>query len=105
MPLYYITFILPFNESNELDSGEDNYNNDFENTLDLEEEAELPLNEELILLEDNNNPSNNFEPKEETSFINIKEFLTKLTLIKPLKLPLAKIPLIPSKTNTLKPKA
>jgi hypothetical protein len=98
MPLYYITFILPFNESNELDSGEDNYNNDFENTLDLEEEAELPLNEELILLEDNNNPSNNFEPKEETSF-------TKLTLIKPLKLPLAKIPLIPSKTNTLKPKA
>jgi hypothetical protein len=105
MPLCCVIFVLPFDESDELDSGEDDYNSDFENTLDLEEEAELPLNEELILLEDNDDPSNDSEPKEGTSFINIEEFLAELTLIEPPKLPPAKIPLIPSKTNIPKPKA
>jgi hypothetical protein len=35
MPICYITFILLFNDSNELDSNKDNYNNDFKNTPDL----------------------------------------------------------------------
>jgi hypothetical protein len=103
MPIRRITFILPFNDSDESDSSEDDYNSDFENTPNLDEQAELPLDKEIILLKDNNNPSNKDKAKERTSFINIKEFLTELALIEPLELPLAIIPIIPS--NTIKPKA
>ena len=103
MPTRRVTFILPFDDSNELDSSKDNYNSDFKNTLDLDEQVELPLDEEIILLEDNNNPSNKDKAKEGTSFVNIKEFLTKLALIEPPELPPAIIPIILS--NIIKPKA
>ena len=41
--------MLLFDESNKLDSSKDNYNSDFKNTCNPKEEAELPLNEELIV--------------------------------------------------------
>jgi hypothetical protein len=103
MSIRRITFVLLFDDSDELDSGEDDYNSDFENTPDLDEQVELPLDKEIILLEDNNNPFNKDEAKERTSFINIEEFLIELTLIEPLELPPTIIPIIPS--NIIKPKA
>ena len=103
MPTRRVTFILPFDDSNESDSSEDDYDSDFENTSDLNEYEELLLNEEIILLEDNDDPSDDDEPEEGTSFIDIEEFLAELTLIEPLELPPAKIPEIPS--TALKPKA
>jgi hypothetical protein len=36
MLICYITFILLFDDSNELNSSKDNYNSDFKNTLDLD---------------------------------------------------------------------
>jgi hypothetical protein len=104
MPIRRVTFILLFNNSNESDSGKDNYDSDFENTPNLDKHEELPLDKEIILLEDNNDPFNDNKPEEGTSFVDIEEFLTELTLIKPLELPPAKIPEIPSTTPKLKAK-
>jgi hypothetical protein len=103
MPTRRIIFVLPFNNSDELDSGKDDYNSNFKNTPNPDKQAELPLDEEIILLEDNNNPFDKDEAEEGTSFINIEEFLTELALIEPPELPPAIIPIIPS--NTTKPKA
>ena len=103
MPIRRITFVLPFNDSDESDSSEDDYDSDFENTPDPDEQAELPLDEEIILLEDNNNPSNKDKAEERTSFVDIEEFLAELALIEPLELPPAIIPIILS--NVIKPKA
>ena len=87
MPICYVTFVLPFNDSNELDSDLDDYNSDFKDIPDLEEEVKLTLDEDIILLEDNDSPfDSNSESEEGTSFVNIKEYLKELTLIKPLKL-------------------
>jgi hypothetical protein len=103
MPTRRVTFVLPFDDSDESDSGEDDYDSDFENTPDLDEQAELPLDKEIILLEDNNDPSDEDEAEEGTSFVDIEEFLVELALIEPPELPPAIIPIIPS--NTIKPKA
>jgi hypothetical protein len=103
MPILCVTFVLLFNDSNKSDSCKDDYDSDFENTPDLDKHKELPLDEEIILLEDNNDPSDDNEPKEGTSFVDIEEFLTELILIEPPELPPAKIPEIPS--TTPKPKA
>ena len=92
MPSRHITFVLPFNESN----NEEGYNSDFKNSFKLEGEdkLDLNLNKEILLFEDN--PNLNSEPKEGTSFINIEEYLAKIALIEPLELPPIKIPDIPS---------
>jgi hypothetical protein len=37
MPICYITFDLLFDDSNRLNSSEDNYDSDFKNTPDLDE--------------------------------------------------------------------
>jgi hypothetical protein len=103
MPTRRVTFVLPFDDSDESDSGEDDYDSDFENTPDPDEQAELPLDEEIILLEDNDDPSDEDEAEEGTSFVDIEEFLAELALIEPLELPPAIIPIIPS--NATKPKA
>jgi hypothetical protein len=88
MPSRYITFMLPFNESND----EEGYNNNFKNSFKLEREdkLELNLNKKILLFKDNFNLD--LKPKESTSFINIKEYLAEIALIKPLKLPFIKIP-------------
>lgn len=36
MPTRRVTFVLPFDDSDESDSGEDDYDSDFENTPDLD---------------------------------------------------------------------
>ena len=101
MPICYITFILSFNNSNKLDGDLDDYNSDFKDIPNLEEEVELTLDKDIILLEDNNSPSDSdSEPKEGTSFINIEEYLKELTLIKPLKLAPAQIPILLSDAPT-----
>jgi hypothetical protein len=102
MPIRRVTFVLLFNDSDESDSGEDNYNSDFKNTPNPDEQAELPLDKEIILLEDNNNPSNKYKAKEGTSFVDIEEFLTELALIEPPELPPAIIPIILSNVIKLK---
>jgi hypothetical protein len=89
MPSRYITFILPFNNSN----NKKGYNSDFKNSFKPEVKDKLDLNKEILLFKDNN-PDLNFKLKEETSFINIKEYLAEITLIKPLELPLIKIPIL-----------
>ena len=96
MPSRRVTFVLPFDDSNE----EDSHNSDFENIYKPEEEAELDLDEEILLFEDDI-PDSDSEPEEGTSFINIKEYLAKIALIKPLELPLTKIPNLPSKASIL----
>ena len=80
--------MLPFNESND----EEGYNNNFKNSFKLEREdkLELNLNKKILLFKDNFNLD--LKPKESTSFINIKEYLAEIALIKPLKLPFIKIP-------------
>jgi hypothetical protein len=102
MPTRRVTFVLPFDDSDELNSGEDDYDSDFENTPNPDKQVELPLDEEIILLEDNNNPSDE-DKAEGTSFVNIEEFLTELALIEPPELPPAIIPII--LFNVIKPKA
>jgi hypothetical protein len=104
MPIRRVTFILLFDDSNESDSGEDDYDSDFENTLDLDEHEELLLDEEIILLKDNDDPSDDDEPEEGTSFVDIEEFLTELILIELLELPFVKILEIPSTVLKLKAK-
>jgi hypothetical protein len=89
MPSRRVMFVLPFDDSNE----EDGHNSDFENTYEPKEEAELDLNEEILLFKDNDLDSNS-EPEEGTSFVGIEEYLTEMALIKPLELPPTKIPIL-----------
>jgi hypothetical protein len=89
MPSHCITFMLPFDDSN----NKEGYNSDFENSFKLEVEDKLDLNKEILLFEDNN-PDLNSKPKEGTSFINTKEYLIEMALIEPLELPLIKIPML-----------
>jgi hypothetical protein len=86
MPFYYITFVLPFNNSN----NKEGYNSDFKNSFKLKIKDKLDLNKEILLFKDNNLDLN-FKPKEGTSFINIKEYFMKIALIKPLELSFIKI--------------
>jgi hypothetical protein len=89
MPSCHVTFMLPFDDSNK----ENGYNSDFKNIYKLKEETELDLNKEILLFKDNNlDPDSELE--ERTSFINIKEYLAEITLIKPLELSLIKIPVL-----------
>jgi hypothetical protein len=96
MPLRYVTFMLPFNNSN----NKDGHNSDFKNSPKLDKKAKLDLNKEILLFKDNN-PNPNSKPKEGTSFINIKEYLAKIALIEPLELPLTKIFNLLSKASIL----
>jgi hypothetical protein len=89
MPFYYITFVLPFNNSN----NKEGYNSDFKNSFKLKIKDKLDLNKEILLFKDNNLDLN-FKPKEGTSFINIKEYLIKIALIEPLKLSFTKISIL-----------
>jgi len=91
MPSRRITFVLPFKDSD----NKEGYNNDFKNAPKPEVEDKLDLNKEILLFQDNNLDLN-FKPKEGTSFINIKEYLTEMALIEPLELPLTKIPVLTS---------
>jgi hypothetical protein len=88
MPSRYVTFVLPFNESN----NKEGHNSDFENSFELEgeDELDLNLNKEILLFKDD--PNLDLEPKEGTSFVNIEEYLAKIALIEPLELPSTKIP-------------
>jgi hypothetical protein len=89
MPSRRVTFVLPFNDSDD----EEGYNSDFENSFKPEVEDELDLNKEILLFKDNN-PDLNSKPEEGTSFINIKEYLIEMALIEPLELPPTKIPIL-----------
>jgi hypothetical protein len=84
----YIMFMLSFNDSN----NKEGYNSDFKNSFELEVKNKLNLNKEILLFKDNNLDLNS-KPKEGTSFIDIKEYLTEIILIKPLELPFIKIPI------------
>jgi hypothetical protein len=79
MPSRYITFMLPFNDSNK----EDGHKSDFKNIYKPKEEMKL-----------DNNLDPNSELEKRTSFINIKEYLIEIALIEPLKLPSTKIPIL-----------
>jgi hypothetical protein len=80
-------FILLFNDFKE----DDGHNNNFKNIYKPKKRVELDFNKEILLFKDNNlNP--NSELKEKTFFINIKEYLIEMALIKPLKLFFIKIP-------------
>jgi hypothetical protein len=91
MPSCCVTFVLPFNDSNE----EDGHNSDFENIYKPKEGMELNLNEEILLFKDNNLDSDS-KLEDGTSFINIEEYLAEMALIEPPKLPPAKIPVLAS---------
>ena len=76
MPIRRITFILSFNNFNELNIDFKNYNNNFKDAFNLNKNKELDLKEDIILLKNNNFLFNfNFKLKKSTSFINIKEYL------------------------------
>jgi len=93
MSIRRVTFILPFDDSDELDIDFGDYNSDFKDAFDSGEDEELDLEEDIILLKDNDSPSDSdSEPEEGTSFIDIKEYLIMMSLIKPLILSPAKIP-------------
>jgi hypothetical protein len=79
MPSRCVTFVLPFDDSDE----EDGHNSDFENIYKPEEEAEL----DDILDSDS-------ELEEGTSFVNIEEYLAEMALVEPLELPPTKIPIL-----------
>jgi hypothetical protein len=103
MPIYYITFILSFNNSNKLNINFKNYNNNFKDAFNLSKDKELDLKEDIILLKDNNSLFNfNSKLKEGTFFINIKEYLIQMSFIKPLILSLVKILKIPPFNALLK---
>jgi hypothetical protein len=91
MPSCRVTFMLSFDDSNK----EDGYNSDFKNTYKPKEEAELNLDKEILLFKDDILDSDS-KPEEETSFINIEEYLMEMALIEPLELPLTKIPILTS---------
>jgi hypothetical protein len=79
-------FILLFNKFN----NKEGYNSDFKNSPKLEEnKLNLNLNKEILLFKDDFNLD--LEPEEGTSFINIKEYLAEIALIKPLELPFINI--------------
>jgi hypothetical protein len=87
MPSRRVTFVLPFNDSDD----EEGHDSDFENSFEPEVEDELDLDEEILLFEDDD-PDLNSEPAEGTSFIDIEEYLAEIVLVEPLELPPAKIP-------------
>ena len=73
MPARRVTFVLPFDDSDESDIDFEDHDSDFEDGLDSGEDEELDLKEDIILLEDNNSLFNsNSKPKKGTFFINIK---------------------------------
>jgi hypothetical protein len=92
MPSRRVTFVLPFDESDD----EEGHDSDFENSFELEgeDELDLDLDEEILLFEDD--PDLDSEPEEGTSFIDIEEYLAEIALIEPPELPPAKILDIPS---------
>jgi hypothetical protein len=92
-----VTFMLLYDDSDESEGGFNDYDSDFENELDLEEE-ELDLTEDILLFEDNDVDSES----DDSSFIDINEYLQELTLKEPELLPPAKIPDILIKTRDLK---
>jgi hypothetical protein len=65
-----VTFVLLYDDFNELKGGFNDYNSDFKNELNLEEEEELKLIEDILLFKDNNinSESNN------SSFIDINKY-------------------------------
>jgi hypothetical protein len=68
--------VLPFDDSNKLDIDFRDHNSDFKDAFDFGEDNELDLKEDIILLEDNDSPSNsNSKPEEGTSFVDIEEYL------------------------------
>jgi hypothetical protein len=91
IPIYYITFVPLFNNSNRLGNNKDNYNSNFENTPNLNKLKELLFNKEIIFLNNNNNSFNNNKLKKEPYLLILKQFFIKLLLIKLLKLPFIKI--------------
>jgi hypothetical protein len=91
MPSCRVTFVLYFDDSDE----EDGHNSNFENTYKPKKKAELDLNKEILLFEDNILDFNS-KSEEGTSFINIEEYLIEMALIEPLELPLTKIPILTS---------
>jgi hypothetical protein len=96
MPTRRVTFIVPYEDSDKSDGDLDNHDSDYKDAPNLEEEEELDLDQDIILLEDNNNLSDsNSELEEGTSFIDIKEFLAHLALVKPLELSSTLIPKLP----------
>jgi hypothetical protein len=79
--------MLPFDESDD----EEGHDSDFENSSKLgEDKLDLNLDKEILLFKDN--PDLDLELEEDTSFINIEEYLAEIALIEPLKLPSTKIP-------------
>ena len=66
-----VTFVLLYNDSNELEGGFNDYNSDFKNELNPEEEEELELIEDILLFKDNNVNSES----DNGSFININKYL------------------------------
>ena len=88
MPSRRVTFVLPFDDSND----EEGHNSDFKNSFEPEVENKLDLNKEILLFKDNN-PDLDSKPKEGTSFIDIEEYLMEMALIEPLELPPTKIPI------------
>jgi hypothetical protein len=90
-----VTFVLPFYEDK---SDGDSYLSDFEDEPNLDEEAELALEEDIILLKNNNNASKSDSKLEDgTGFIDIEEYLERIALEEPLLLPPAKIPKLSNK--------
>ena len=87
MPSPRVTFMLPFDDSDD----EEDHNSDFENSLKPKVETELNLNEEILLFKDDDLDLDS-KSEERTSFIDIKEYLTVIALIELLKLPFIKIP-------------
>jgi hypothetical protein len=89
-----VTFVLPFYEDK---SDGDSHLSDFKDEPDSDEEAELALEEDIILLEDNNNTSeSDSELEDGTGFVNIEEYLERMALEEPPPLPPAKIPKLPN---------
>jgi hypothetical protein len=94
MPPRRVTFVLPFDDSDD----EDGHDSDFENSPKPEEGAKIDLDKEILLFEDDPDPDS--KPEEGTSFIDIEEYLAQIALTEPPELPPAKIPDLPSKAST-----
>jgi len=89
MPSRRVTFVLPFNDSDD----EEGHDSDFKNSFKPEVEDKLDLDEEILLFKDND-PDLDSKPEEGTSFINIEEYLAEMALIEPPELPPTKIPIL-----------
>jgi hypothetical protein len=96
MPPCRVTFVLPFDDSDD----EDGHNRDFENSPEPDEEVELDLDEEILPFQDDD-PDPDSELEEGTSFIDIEEYLAEMALIEPPELPSVKIQDILSKPAIL----